>query len=157
MRIGQFTDTFLPVVDGVGRVVSNYAQAMGRLCDACYVITPQQANLYKRGLPYEIVDFGGMPLPKSPQYNAGMPILDVHYQRRIAHVKLDIAHTHSPFIAGHEAYRITQRQGIPLIGTFHSKYYDDFYQITHSRVLSKNWKPVCPRFSVKMRSGVGGQ
>jgi hypothetical protein len=108
-------------------------------------------------LPYEIVDFGGMPLPKSPQYNAGMPILDVHYQRRIAHVKLDIAHTHSPFIAGHEAYRITQRQGIPLIGTFHSKYYDDFYQITHSRVLSKNWKPVCPRFSVKMRSGVGGQ
>ena len=34
MRIGQFTDTFLQVVDGVGRVVSSYAHAMGQLCDA---------------------------------------------------------------------------------------------------------------------------
>lgn len=137
MKVGQFTDTLLPVVDGVGRVVSNYAQAMGQLCDACYVIAPQQVNLYRGGLPYEIVDFRGMPLPVSPQYNAGMPILDIHYLRRIANVKLDIAHVHSPFIAGREAYRISRHQGIPLVGTFHSKYYDDFYQMTHSRTLSK--------------------
>jgi len=137
VKVGQFTDTLLPVVDGVGRVVSNYAQAMGQLCDACYVIAPQQVNLYRGGLPYEIVDFRGMPLPVSPQYNAGMPILDIHYLRRIANVKLDIAHVHSPFIAGREAYRISRHQGIPLVGTFHSKYYDDFYQMTHSRTLSK--------------------
>ena len=137
MRVGQFTETILPVVDGVGRVVSNYAQAMGQLCDACYVIAPQQVSLYKGGLPYEIVDYRGMPLPVSPQYNAGMPFLDTHYLHRIANVKLDIAHMHSPFIAGHEAYRISRHQGIPLVGTFHSKYYDDFYQITHSRTLSK--------------------
>lgn len=137
MIVGQFTDTFLPVVDGVGRVVSNYAHAMGKLCDACYVITPQQENLYKGGLPYEIVDFGGMPLPMSPQYRAGMPILDAHYQRRITNIKLDIVHMHSPFITGREAYRISRHQDIPLVGTFHSKYYDDFYQITKSHTLSK--------------------
>jgi hypothetical protein len=79
MRVGQFTETLLPVVDGVGRVVSNYAQAMGQLCDACYVIAPQQVSLYKGGLPYEIVDYRGMPLLVSPQYNAGMPFLDTHY------------------------------------------------------------------------------
>lgn len=138
MQVGLFTDTFLPVVDGVGRVVSNYAHAMGKLCDACYVIAPQQvANFYKGGLTYEIVDFGGMPLPFSPQYKVGVPILDAHYLRRIANVKLDIAHLHSPFIAGHEAIRQSRQQGIPLVGTFHSKYYEDFYQITHSRQLSK--------------------
>ena len=137
MKIGQFTDTFLPVVDGVGRVVSSYAHAMGQLCDACYVITPQQADLYRGALPYEIVDFSGMPLPMSPQYRAGMPILDVHYRRRISNVKLDIVHMHSPFITGREAYRISRDQDIPLVGTFHSKYYDDFYQITKSHTLSK--------------------
>jgi glycosyltransferase involved in cell wall biosynthesis len=137
MRVGQFTETLLPVVDGVGRVVSNYAQAMGQMCETCYVIVPQQVNLYKGGLPYEIIDFGGMPLPISPQYNVGMPILDTHYLRRMAHVKLDIAHTHSPFISGHEALRISRKQDIPLIGTLHSKYYDDFYQFTHSRTLAK--------------------
>lgn len=137
LKVGLFTDTLLPVVDGVGRVVSSYAKEMGLMCEACYVIVPQQANLYKGDLPYEIVDFGGMPLPKSPQYRAGMPIFDAHYQRRIAQVQLDIAHTHSPFIAGHEAYRISRQQGIPLVGTFHSKFYDDFYQITRSHTLSK--------------------
>jgi hypothetical protein len=28
MRIGQFTDTFLPIVDGVGRVAHAYATGM---------------------------------------------------------------------------------------------------------------------------------
>jgi glycosyltransferase involved in cell wall biosynthesis len=136
MKIGQFTDTLLPVVDGVGRVVSNYAQAMGRLCEACYVIAPQQKNLYQGSLPYEIVDFSSIPLPKLQQYRAGLPALDAHYLSRIAQVQLDIAHAHSPFIAGREAYRISRRQGIPLVGTFHSKYYDDFYQYSHSSMLS---------------------
>ena len=40
MKVGQFSDTFLPVVDGVGRVVSHYAYLMGELCEACYVIAP---------------------------------------------------------------------------------------------------------------------
>jgi glycosyltransferase involved in cell wall biosynthesis len=44
---------------------------------------------------------------------------------------------HSPFITGREAYRISRHQDIPLVGTFHSKYYDDFYQITKSHALSK--------------------
>ena len=136
MKVAQFTDTFLPVVDGVGRVVSNYAQAMGQLCDACYVITPQEVNLYRVGLPYEVVDFGAKPLPALSQYNLGIPFLDIHYRRRISHVKLDLAHTHSPFIAGREAYRISRLQSIPLVATFHSKYYDDFYQITRNRTLS---------------------
>ena len=29
MRVGRFTETLLHIVDGVGQVVSNYAQAMG--------------------------------------------------------------------------------------------------------------------------------
>jgi len=135
--VGQFTDTFLPVVDGVGRVVSNYAQTMGHLCEACYVIAPQQLNLYKGGLCYDIVDFAGLPLSISPQYEIGIPVLDAHYRRRIDSIKFDIIHMHSPFITGREAHRISKHQEIPLVGTFHSKYYDDFYQITKSHTLSK--------------------
>lgn len=157
MKIGQFTDTLLPVVDGVGRVVSNYAQAMGRLCEACYVIAPQQKNLYQGSLPYEIVDFSGIPLPKLQQYRAGLPALDAHYLSRIAQVQLDIAHAHSPFIAGREAYRISRRQGIPLVGTFHSKYYDDFYQYSHSSMLSSMGNRLVIDFFFKMRPSMGRQ
>ena len=137
MKVGQFSDTFLPVVDGVGRVVSNYAKVMGELCEACYVVTPKQKN-FDHDIPtYEVVEFSGIAVPKMHQYRAGVPALDARYQSRIAKIQLDIIHAHSPFVAGREAYRISRRHGIPLVATFHSKYYDDFYQITHSKTLSK--------------------
>ncbi|NLB41171.1 MAG: glycosyltransferase family 4 protein [Clostridiales bacterium] len=137
MKVGQFSDTFLPVVDGVGRVVSNYAKIMGELCDACYVVTPKQKNYNQEISTYEILEYSGIAVPKMHQYRVGIPVLDARYQSRIAKVRLDIIHAHSPFVAGREAYRISRQQGIPLVATFHSKYYDDFYQISHSKTLSK--------------------
>lgn len=137
MKIGQFSDTFLPVVDGVGRVVSNYARLMAPLCEAVYVITPLQTDLYKGGLPFDIIDFCGFPLPRMKHYRAGLPSVDIHYLLRVAHAKMDIIHTHSPFVAGQEAFRIAQKQKIPVVGTFHSKYFYDFYQLSRSNTLSK--------------------
>ncbi|HAL74502.1 MAG TPA: hypothetical protein DCM45_05340 [Clostridiales bacterium] len=136
MKVGQFCDTFLPVVDGVGRVASNYARIMGQRCEACYVITPLNSNLYKGNLPYDIIDFVSMPVPKMKQYRTGIPQFDIHYLRRIARAEMDIIHTHSPFVTGQEAYRIALKRNIPLVGTFHSKYFDDFYQLSHSAALS---------------------
>jgi len=136
MKVGQFCDTFLPVVDGVGRVASSYARIMGQRCEACYVITPLNSNLYKGSLPYDIIDFVSMPLPKMKQYRTGIPQFDIHYLRRIARAEMDIIHTHSPFVTGQEAYRIATKRNIPLVGTFHSKYFDDFYQLSHSAALS---------------------
>lgn len=137
MKVGQFTDTFLPVVDGVGRVVSHYAYGMGELCEACYVITPQQQNPKAQPSSYEVLEYRSMALPKMPQYRVGIPALDGHYRRQLAQLQLDIVHAHSPFIAGREAYRCSRLLGIPLVATFHSKYYDDFYQVTHNKTLSK--------------------
>lgn len=136
MRIGQFTDSFLPVVDGVGRVVYHYAAHLGERGHESYVIAPMQDTGYRGGYPFEIVDFEGMPLPNTPQYRTGMPILDSHYNHRIEKISLDIVHAHSPFIAGQEALRIAGKMKIPIIGTFHSKFYDDFFQLTSSKYLA---------------------
>ena len=48
----------------------------------------------------------------------------------------DVVHAHTPFLAGRAARRIARRRRIPLVATFHSKYYEDFYRVTHSRRLS---------------------
>lgn len=136
MRIGQFSDTFMPIVDGVGRVVYNYADMLARAGHECYVVAPMHDTGFRGRLPFEIVDYSGMPLVTSPQYKVGIPILDRHYHDRISSVSLDIVHAHSPFIAGQEALRIARQQNIPIVGTFHSKYYDDFYSTTRSEVIS---------------------
>jgi len=137
VRIGQFTDTFLPVVDGVGRVVSHYASLMGELCEACYVIAPRHPQAPQGKVPYEVVDFKAITLPKVHQYRVGLPKLDGPYRRKLAGIQLDIVHAHSPFMAGREAYRVSRKRNLPLVATFHSKYYDDFYQFTKSKTLSK--------------------
>jgi glycosyltransferase involved in cell wall biosynthesis len=137
VKVGQFSDTFLPVVDGVGRVVSHYAYLMGELCEACYVIAPRQVNLVREGFSFEIVDYRSFPVPRNPQYRAGIPALDLSYRKRLVEIELDIVHAHSPFVAGREALRIARRRGIPLVATFHSKYYDDFYQTTGSKTLAE--------------------
>lgn len=137
MKVGQFSDTFLPVVDGVGRVVSHYAQGMGELCEACYVIAPQLDKLDPSNYPFKLAQYKGITLSKLPQYRVGIPVLDARYRSQMANIQLDIVHAHSPFVAGREALRISRSQGIPLVATFHSKYYDDFYQVTHSKTLSK--------------------
>lgn len=51
LRIGQFTDTFLPIVDGVGRVVYNYAVNIAALGHECYVIAPIGETGYRGGIP----------------------------------------------------------------------------------------------------------
>ena len=136
MNVGLFSDTFLPIVDGVGRVVYNYATALSRHGENCYVIAPMADTGFRGGYPFELVDFISSELRSHKQYNTGIPQLDQHYDARMRDVPLDIIHAHAPFIAGLEAQRLGRRRGIPVIGMFHSRYYDDFYQITGTEMLA---------------------
>jgi len=136
MRIALCSDTFLPIVDGVGRVVYQYASHLAREGHECYVITPFQDAGYRGQYPFEIVDFLSVKVPSAPQYGTGIAPLDLHYMERISRLELDLVHVHAPGFAGVEGIRLADRLNIPLIGTFHSKYYDDFLRITHSDVLA---------------------
>lgn len=136
MRIAQCTDTFLPVMDGVGRVVHQYASRLSQAGHECYVITPLQSAGYRGNLPFDMVDFLSVKIPSVPQYRAGVALMDLHYVERINSIQLDLIHAHAPGIAGTEAIRLAEKLKIPLVGTFHSKYYDDFLRVTHSDVLA---------------------
>ena len=63
-------------------------------------------------------------------------MLDKHYLDRMEMIKLDVCHAHTPFFAGQEALRLCSKYNLPLIGTFHSKYYDDFYKATNAELIA---------------------
>jgi 1,2-diacylglycerol 3-alpha-glucosyltransferase len=146
MHIAQCLDSFLPVVDGVGRVVEHYAHALSHPGNECYVITPVQKSGYRGAYPFEIVDFVSLKVPSHPQYRTGIAVLDSHYMARIKMVELDIVHLHSPGPAGVEALRLAERRKIPLVGTFHSKVYDDFLRATHNDALASLGSRLVARF-----------
>lgn len=137
LRIAQMTDTFLPVVDGVGRVALAYAQELCALGHEVSVVTPLYDTGHRGGLPFEIIDFLAYKVPTANQYRTGPAIADAHYRKRISQVQLDIVHAHGPFSTGREALRIARQRKIPLIASFHSKYYDDFLKATKSESIAK--------------------
>ena len=137
LHIGQFTDTFLPVVDGVGRVALAYSETLCKMGHQVTVVAPMYDTGYRGGYPFELVDFSARKIPGMKQYATGEAPWDPHYRKRMRMIPLDIVHAHSPFTAGSEALRLAVLRKIPLVATFHSKFYDDFLKVTKSETLAK--------------------
>ena len=83
LRIGEFTDTFLPIVDGVGRVVQAYSETLCRMGHQVTVVAPMDDTGFQGGFPFELVDYVGNSVPGMKQYKVGEAILDAHYRKRI--------------------------------------------------------------------------
>ena len=146
LKIGQFTDTFLPIVDGVGRVVQAYSETLCSLNHQVTVVCPMYDTGFRGGFPFELVEFTGTKVPGMKQYKVGEPVLDPHYRKRMRMIDLDLVHAHSPFTAGTEALRLAALRNLPLVGTFHSKYYDDFLKATKSESLARMGTKVVVNF-----------
>ena len=117
-------------------MVHNYARTMPNKGHECYVVAPMSNAGYLGDTPYELLEFLSIEVPTQRQYSTGIPTLDAHYRERIRRIPLDIVHAHSPFLAGREALFIARRKKIPVVGTFHSRYYDDFYKLTKMDVAA---------------------
>lgn len=135
MIIGEFCDVFPPETDGVGMVVKSYAEELTKMNHCCYYVSPRMPK-YKAAQTFPTFQYLSIGFNGST-YRAGIPQLDIPFRSKIKKIDFDIIHAHSPFSAGREALRIAKKRDIPLVGTFHTKYYDDFYKATHSKLISK--------------------
>ena len=130
LSIGQFNDGYYPVTDGVATCAYNYAYWLNRKYGTCRLYVPVAPDTQFHD-PFEVVGYRSVPLKGRPPYRVGMPQLDRAYRKEVDQTRFDLVHTHSPFSSGSEALRIGRRQRIPVVATFHSKFYDDFYEYTN--------------------------
>ena len=135
MIIGQFSESYPPSIDGVGGVMLNYCREMNRRGHRSIFVGPN--NKGYTGLPdVETRLYTGVKLAKVP-YRAGFPQLQPLYKKELMGIPFDIVHAHAPFMAGWLAREVARTKNIPLVATFHSKYYDDIYRVTHSHSVTK--------------------
>ena len=137
MIIGELTETYPPQRDGVGRVTMAYCQALEKAGHTVYYIAPEDPNHTSvEGLNtilYKSVHIPGQ------NYQLGLGALSWDFKKQIREIPFDILHIHSPFLSAAIAKDMTDiRPDLPVVATFHSKYYDDFYRATHSKLLAKN-------------------
>lgn len=121
MRIGFFTDTYLPIVHGVVISIESFRKNLENLGHQVFIYAPESPG-YKDKNP-NVFRFKSKRVIKKPAMYFAFNFLPVgHKFKEIIHFKLDIAHAHTPFGMGLLAKYISKRQLIPLIYTHHTHY-----------------------------------
>ena len=130
----QFIDNYFPVIDGVTETVHEYARHMPGTSVVCPAM--ESRYLEKHSFPYPVLTSLTARVPFS-RYASAVPKIDPKLEKAIAEKRPDIFHLHSPSLLGSYAVSLGKKMKIPVVATFHSKYYDAIYEFTKSRTVSK--------------------
>lgn len=134
LRIGFFIDTFYPNIDGVVKVVDNYASRLSETCEVIVFAPEGRGKFDDSVLPYK-VERAHMLRLFYFEYDLPMPDLDREFKKRLEKSELDIVHVHSPFAIGRAGLRYARKHKIPCIGHMHSQFRQDFERQVPPSVL----------------------
>ncbi len=131
---GQFSDSYFPIMDGVGMTAHNYAYWLNEKYGNSCIIAPKVKE-YKDIVSYPVYRFKSVLVPGMNPYRIGLPLIDVRFKKEIRNIGFDLVHAHCPFISGNVASSLSKRLDIPLVATFHTKYREDFKKVINNEVL----------------------
>ena len=130
MRIGLFTDTYPPNINGVATSVCMLKKALEKKGHQVFLVTVNPDNMK---FVYE--DNGKtIKLPGLPDgiYDYRLSgIYPIRVVNKIKKWKLDVIHSHTEFGVGTFARLISKQLNIPLVHTYHTMYEDYVHYITH--------------------------
>ncbi len=135
LNVAQFVDVFYPTIDGVVRTVDSYAARMNMEGNCC-VICPRSTEHFEDNFSYEVLRTPALKL-RGVSYLVPIPFFSRKLRSYFKSQHFDVFHTHSPFFIGRFAVMMGRKLGVPVVATFHSKYYDDVLDITHSRFIAR--------------------
>ena len=127
MKVGLFIDTWYPMVDGVIKVVDNYARRLVKYCDVV-VFCPATRGFKKDqddSMPYKVVRCSSLPLINY-DYDIPTPALDPLFEAQLIRSGIDIVHIHSPFAVSLAGVLYAKVHKLPVVATLHSQYKQDF-------------------------------
>ena len=127
MKVGLFIDTWYPMVDGVIKVVDNYARRLIKYCDVV-VFCPETRGYSEEddaALPYRVVRCHSLPLIHY-DYDIPTPALDPIFEAQLIRSGIDLVHIHSPFAVCLAGVLFAKLHRLPLVATLHSQYKQDF-------------------------------
>ncbi len=129
MRIGLFTDTYPPYINGVSTSVFMLKKALEKKGHQVYVVTVNNEDLhYKIDEDEHVVRIPGIPIGIYDYRLTGIyPIKAMNIVRKW---NLDVIHSHTEFGIGTFARIIAKQFNIPLVHTYHTMYEDYIHYIT---------------------------
>lgn len=129
MRIGIFTDTYPPYINGVSTSIVMLQHALEKLGHEVFIVTVNPENMkYQFDNDNKIIRIPGVPIGIYDYRLTG-----IYPLRAIETIKkwnLDIIHSHTEFGIGTFARIMAKQLDIPLVHTYHTMYEDYVHYIT---------------------------
>ena len=118
MRIGLFTNNYLPFCGGVSVSVETLRRGLEARGHEVWVIAPRA-----RGAAPDpaVIRYPSVPAATYPEFALPLPVAPP-VSRRVRRLGLDVFHAHHPFLLGPAARRLARRAGRPLVFTYHTRY-----------------------------------
>jgi len=130
MRIGIFTDTYTPFINGVTTSVLMLKKSLEKKGHIVYIVTVNDENLhYKTDDNGRVLRVPGVPIGIYDYRLTGIyPLKAIN---TIKKWNLDVIHSQTEFGIGTFARIIAKQLNIPLVHTYHTMYEDYVHYITH--------------------------
>lgn len=139
MRIGLFTDTYPPFINGVSTSVLMLKYGLEKLGHKVYVVTVNNESFsYKE-------EDGVLKIPSIPIGIMDFRQSGIYPLKALKVIKkwnLNVIHTHTEFSIGTFARLISKQFNIPLVHTYHTMYEEYIYYITKGYFSSASKKLV---------------
>ena len=130
MRIGLFTDSYPPYINGVSTSVATLKRALEKQGHIVYVVTVSSNALkYEYDQEERIVKVPGIPIGIY-DYRLSR-IYPLSMINTMKNWNLDVVHSHTEFGIGILARLFAKQFNIPLVHTYHTLYEDYTHYITH--------------------------
>lgn len=130
MRIGLFTDSYPPYINGVSTSVAMLKKALEKKGHIVYVVTVSNNALkYEYDVENRIVKVPGIPVGiYDYRLSRIYPLTMINTMKSW---NLDVIHSHTEFGIGILARLLAKQFDIPLVHTYHTLYEDYTHYITH--------------------------
>ena len=129
MRVGIFTDTYPPYINGVSTSILMLQRALEKQGHQVFIVTVNSDNMkYKYEDDNKIIRIPGIPTGIYDYRLTG--IYPFRVLNKIKKWDLDVIHSHTEFGIGTFARIIAKQYNIPLVHTYHTMYEDYVHYIT---------------------------
>lgn len=147
MKIGMFTDTYLPQVNGVVTSIRTTVSKMEKLGHEVFIFAPS-AKGDKKLKESNVYRFHSVPFLWHKEYRVVNPISK--HLISLRKLKLDVIHSHTPFSLGLLALQQAKQKKIPLVHTYHTLFtqyvhYLPFFQNLGVAMTKRSSRNYCNR------------
>jgi len=118
VRVGIFTNNYLPTRGGVTTAVATLSAGLAGLGHRVWVFAPAARD---SGAARGVVRVPSVPALTYPDFSLALPC-SRWLSKTVDRLDLDIFHAQHPFLLGGTARRVARRLGRPLVFTYHTHY-----------------------------------